>query len=352
MNLRKNLVCAAALAAAAVAPATGQELLSNGSFEQSGFGAEAVLDWGSFGNFTVDDNTEPETEVVPFDGDRSVKLFGSFPGAGGQSDNGLNQNIPVTGGQFYRVSIRALNPSFDPLTPTGGDPFTGHLALLIADFFEVVDPVFGTDFAISSAQADLIAIDPDNPTMPGSGFTQLDTWTEVSFVVAAPANAASMTVTPLLIQFSDAPGSVFIDVASVTQVDGGAVPEIVAFVPPYTAPQSVFRGVPSSVSVEVSDANDDLVTVELYANDVLVSSVSSPSAGVIDLPLDGAATEALSDGLNQVRVEITDGTENSVSRSGVINAVTLDDADGDGTPGTMFDLLAILGVYDAETCGN
>ncbi|RMH12469.1 MAG: hypothetical protein D6695_06595 [Planctomycetota bacterium] len=193
-----------ALTAAALtcaSPALAQNLLLNNSFEIPGPGFVLFEDWGHFNNTFADDNIE----VTAQDGVRSVKTFGQFI-PGGQSDNGVYQIVPATGGTEYTLSCWTLSLSTDPLEPFVTVPSNyGHLPLLIMDFKDANGVVL--DSAVGDAF--IPGVDP------------LDTWIQRSVTGVAPAGTVEMQVTLLLIQFDEAPGSLFWDNAELTEGSGG-----------------------------------------------------------------------------------------------------------------------------------
>ncbi len=192
----------AALLAASVlaAPAMGQNLLTNGSFETAGPGFIPFDAWEGFNNFFPDGPLDASNEITAQDGVRSLKCFGFFPGDGSQNDHGVFQEVEVTGGTEYTLSGYGQTPSFDAIetfdpNDPDGNGFWGNLPLVIVDF---KDGPGGT--VIGSAEVNLYP----------SGSTP-DTWIFGETAAVAPAGATHAQVTVLFIQFTDSPGSFFFD---------------------------------------------------------------------------------------------------------------------------------------------
>ena len=202
---------ALAAGAALAAPAMGQNLLGNGSFETVGTGFDEFADWGVFNSAFADGPADISNEVTAQDGVRSLKTFGGFFGTGVQSDNGAFQRVPVTGGTEYTLSAYTQMLAADPLkladfTDPNGD--FGHLPLLIIDFYAT--PGSGTPIGGGSAEVVSFVIGTD-PT---------DTWVQKTVTTTAPATAVEAQVTLLLIQWGDDPGSLFWDNISLEAGDG------------------------------------------------------------------------------------------------------------------------------------
>lgn len=201
------LVAGAALAA----PAMGQNLLGNGSFETVGSGFNEFAVWSVFNSAFADGPADVSNEVTAQDGVRSLKTFGGFFGTGVQSDNGAFQRVPVTGGAEYTASCYTQMLSTDPLKLADfGDPNGdfGHLPLLIIDFYATV----GGTSAIGGASAEVVSfVIGTDPT---------DTWVQKTVSAVAPANAVEAQVTLLLIQWGNDPGSLFWDSISLEESDG------------------------------------------------------------------------------------------------------------------------------------
>ncbi|MEQ8771090.1 MAG: hypothetical protein RIB60_11350 [Phycisphaerales bacterium] len=199
----------AALVAAGViaAPAMGQNLLGNGSFEDMGPGLIEFDVWGVFNNAFADGPLDVSNEVTAQDGVRSMKCFGFFNGAE-QNDHGAFQEIAVTENTEYTLSGYGLTLAsdpievFDPADPDGNG-FWGNLPLVIIDFKDSG----GTTIAGASAEINLYPT--ANP----------DVWNFAETTATAPAGAVSAQVTVLFIQFVDSPGSFFFDNISLVEGD-------------------------------------------------------------------------------------------------------------------------------------
>lgn len=197
--------------AAIAAPAMGQNLLGNGSFETAGAGFEEFAVWGVFNNAFADGPADISNEVAAQDGVRSVKMFSGFFGTGVQSDCGAFQRVPVTPGAEYTLTGYTQQLSSDPLAPLDfGSPTGdfGHLPLFIVDFYATV----GGTSAIAGASAEVSAF--------AIGTDPSDTWVQKTVSAIAPANAVEAQVTCLLITFGNNPGSLFWDNVSLVEGDG------------------------------------------------------------------------------------------------------------------------------------
>ncbi len=184
-------------AAAMTCGANAQNLLSNPSLEIDGPGFVVFEDWLQFNNVFEDESIE----VLAQDGLQSAKMFGQFTPEG-QSDNGLQQVVPVIGGDTYTLTGWTYVPSgdaiqpLDPMGSPGGGAF-GHLALGIIDFLD--------------SGGGVIAGQSVEVQVHESGVTATDNWVQFSVTGTAPANAMDAQVTLLLIQWDLAPGAIFWD---------------------------------------------------------------------------------------------------------------------------------------------
>ncbi len=199
----KSVMLAAAACVGLAAPAMGQNLLTNGSFETTispllGGGFE---NWFRFNNMFADESVE----VMALDGLVSVKSFGEFLGVPSQSDSGLIQDAPVAdaAGKTYRLSLSVQSLSTDRLQAADFSMATnrGSLPLLIMDFKSSSGQVLQSQSAGVWAAA--------NPS---------DTWIDIEVQGVAPAGTALITAFLLHIQFDNATGSLFWDNAVLEEV--------------------------------------------------------------------------------------------------------------------------------------
>ncbi len=212
-----NRMAAIVAAGVIAAPAMGQNLLGNGSFEDMGAGFNEFDVWAVFNNAFADGPMDAGNEVTAQDGDRSMKTFSGFFGPGAQSDCGANQRVAVTGGTEYTAKCWTLMLASDPLAPLDfGDPdgngSFGHLPLLIVDFYDSVGaptPMAGGSFEVSAFD---VASDAS------------DVWIERTLAATAPAGAVEAQVTCLLITFGDDTGALWWDNVSLEAGDVGPMP--------------------------------------------------------------------------------------------------------------------------------
>jgi hypothetical protein len=213
MTMKIAVACLAAITGAASA----QNLVQNPGFETQGSGFNIFANWGTFTNAFADPpfGSGLPPEVAFIDGSSMVhlKTFGGFFGADIQSDTGAFQEISVTAGNEYTISVSTLTPAADAIQEQidDGDPATfdeGHLPLYIIDFKDAAGVV------LSSGQIDAHDFSA-NP---------LDVWTEYSGTFTAPPGAVSAQVTCILIQFGLPAGALYWDNASVTEEMSGPMP--------------------------------------------------------------------------------------------------------------------------------
>jgi hypothetical protein len=182
--------------AALAAGASAQNLMSNGSFEQTGPGFILFQNWDNFNNVFLD----ASVELTAQDGVNSAKMFGQFGGE--QSDQVLLQTVTgITEGQQYSLSAYAQHLSTDAVQ-------AGNLVLLQLNFQDSA----GNGVPGGQVQAEAI--------VPGS--TPTDQWLQTVVTGTAPAGATQILVALLHLQLDGAaPGATFWD--NVELVEGDVV---------------------------------------------------------------------------------------------------------------------------------
>lgn len=157
--------------AAVTCSTQAQNLLENGSFEDSGPGFVAFSDWANFGNVFQADNGE----IVAQDGDFTAKMFGAS--SGDQSDQVLTQNVPAAAGAAYTLTTYCQNLSSDPL---------GTENIILGQL------VFRDDLGNALEVVEAPAIDP--------AADPFDTWVMMQLFAEAPSGTTNVDVFLLHIQ--------------------------------------------------------------------------------------------------------------------------------------------------------
>lgn len=201
MNLIKTT--AAFCLAAGATTAMGQNLVTNGDFENLGPGAILFQGWEPpFGNVFLN-SQDPKANEPAQSGTNSCKMFGTFPGVGNQGDSGIFQfetnRIPVTGGEVYTYGASTYNPSGDAM----GE---GNVAFVFAQWFNAAGNQVRQD--------EIIMAEFGGPT---------DEWITKTSVVTAPADAVEVGMFLLHIQTLNNGGAILFD--DITFVEGGDVVE-------------------------------------------------------------------------------------------------------------------------------
>ncbi|MGA0059152.1 MAG: hypothetical protein ACO3RU_06155 [Planctomycetota bacterium] len=152
MKILATLLAGAALAHGL--SAQGNNLLTNGDFDQLGGG---LAGWGAFGNSYGEASAPPAIE--PRSGTHLAKMFGNF--SGGFNVSGIFQSFPAAAGETYTLDCWSRHYSGDPMVGTGA-PNSNWVVQKIA-FFDaggneigagegtVCDATFPTDVWIDNA---------------------------------------------------------------------------------------------------------------------------------------------------------------------------------------------------------
>jgi hypothetical protein len=180
--------------AAVTCSAHAQNLVVNGSFEDSGMGFFDFAGWEDY------DGAGPAglPEVTPQDGNTCVKMFGNF-GGGENTAVALQVVEGVTPGETYTLSCYANHLSVDAING-------GNVAVLSLQFRDSGDNI-------------IEAVDADAVSPTG---TPTDEWRLIEVSGIAPANTDNIQVVLVHVQFDGvSPGASFWDNVSLTEGGGG-----------------------------------------------------------------------------------------------------------------------------------
>jgi hypothetical protein len=191
-----------ALGVVVLASASASAQLANGGFETAGSGGQVFSDWANYGFDGGNILRADASEVAPFEGSFSCKMFGLFNFAP-QQDVVLQQsNIPAAAGEEWTLSVRNLHNSADPIQGP-------NFLVVVIDFYDAGNVRIGGNSKIT--------IDANSPT---------DQWIADSVVSTAPTGTASVQATLVYIAFSDDPfnpgyaGAVFVDDVKLEKAGG------------------------------------------------------------------------------------------------------------------------------------
>ena len=194
-----------AIGVAVVASGMAQAQLTNGGFETAGAGGQVFAGWTNFGYDGTNIVRADATEVAPFGGSFSAKMFGLF-NFQPQQDVVLQQsNIPAAPGEDWTLSLRNLNPSADAIQGT-------NFLVVVIDFFNASNARVGGNSKIT--------LDANSTT---------DQWIADSVSATAPAGTTSVQATLVYICFAPAedpfnpgfPGAAFVDDVKLEKDGGG-----------------------------------------------------------------------------------------------------------------------------------
>ena len=202
----------------------GPNLIENGSFENSTVGSQycgfnCTPGWCHFGgcnNQFVEDESAlicnfggftPVPGPIPFDGEKSLKMFGDF-GNGGFSVTGSftgtpDPNVSIQGGTAYQASCYMWSPS-QAYCPGDHIGTTSNRAVINLEWKDAGGNII-----------DFITSDINDPFQ---GADANGEWHEVNVAGIAPSNATQATVTLLFLQPSQEGGAVWFDAVSLNEV--------------------------------------------------------------------------------------------------------------------------------------
>lgn len=155
--------------------------LNNGGFESAAF----TTNWQTFGNALV-------TNLAPFAGSYHAMLNGQTNGA--VNSNGIYQTLSAQAGQNWRLGAWVMMPTNNVMSPAN------YLETKL-DFFDAGQTNLETDLALAFT----------------SNSAPAGLYRQIHVNAIAPFGATSVRATFTYIQSSNAPGTIFIDAASLSR---------------------------------------------------------------------------------------------------------------------------------------